>query len=286
MPNPVRISLFLVAMALTFVVNLTSLMAQSRGQSRKGRYTFQPRISSRFSTPSPDPAVTLATSATQPVAPVTAVSIMQRQTYLDGQQPALRQRNRVELSFHLLPTLTWNSVVGSGTSARFDSPGASLQYSVGPSVDIYVMQNRYALSTGLWYTAKNVGFVHPASDGGGLSTYNLQYIQLPVTMKLMSDNLIKTGRTYVQYGVIVDVKVAERALDKTRNVFYQRNSSRNQFTPTDFGLMLAVGYERQISATNSLLVSLQYQRSVINTTTLPELSSKTNLLALGAGLSF
>ncbi|CCG98695.1 hypothetical protein FAES_0684 [Fibrella aestuarina BUZ 2] len=288
MPTPFRTSLLLVATALTFVASLTSLMAQSRkqGQSRKGRYTFQERVSSRFSTPSQGPAVTLATSATQPVAPVTAVSIMQRQTYLDGQQPALRQRNRVELSFHLLPTLTWNSVVGSGTSARFESPGASLQYSVGPSVDIYVRQNRYALSTGLWYTAKNVGFVHPASDGGGLSTYNLQYIQLPVTMKLISDNLIKTGRTYVQYGVIVDVKVAERALDKARNVFYQRNSSRNQFTPTDFGLLIAVGYERQISPTNSLIVSLQYQRSVINTTTLPELSSKNNLLALGAGLSF
>ncbi|MEZ0608591.1 hypothetical protein ACAW74_08755 [Fibrella sp. WM1] len=282
MPNPFRISLFLVALALALGANLTHSMAQSR----KVRYAFQQRVSSRFSTPSRTPAITLATSSTQPVTTGTAVSIMQRQTYLDGQQPALRQRNRVELSFHLLPTLTWNSVSGSGTFARFDSPGASLQYSVGPSVDIYLMQNRYALSTGLWYTAKNVGFVHPVSDGGGLSTYNLQYIQLPVTMKLMSDNLIKTGRTYVQYGATVDVKVAERALDKASNVFYQRNSSRNQFAATDFGLLVAVGYIRQISPTNSLIVSLQYQRSFVDTATLPELTSKNNLLALGAGLSF
>lgn len=265
---------------LAFRASLTCSIAQS---PKPAPPNVQQRVSSRFSTPSQAPAVSPTTSVTQPV---TAVSIMQRQTYLDGQSPARRQRNRVELSFHLLPTLTWNSVSGSGTFARFDGPGASLQYSVGPSVDIYVLQNRYAIGTGLWYTAKTVGFVHPASDGGGLSTFNLQYIQLPITMKLMSDNLIKTGRTYVQYGVTVDVKVAERALDKANNVFYQRNSGRSQFTPTDFGLLLAVGYERQISPTNSLIVSLQYQRSFANTTTLPDINSKNNLLALGAGISF
>lgn len=269
---------------------LATRPAELVGQSRSKR--SQPVVSTRFGTPTVLTQTTSATTATTTSAPAvpnaTAVSIMQRRTYLDGQDASLRPRSGlIDVSFHLLPTLTWNTVSGSGTFSSYDSPGASLRFTAGPSADFYVSRNRYALSTGVWYTVKSAGFIHPVSEaGGGLSTYNLQYLQLPLTMKLVSDNLIRTGRTFVQYGVVVDMKLAEKALDKPRNVLYQRAGEQEQFSASDLGLLLAVGYQRRISLTNSLIISLQCQRGLTDVARTQSLTSKNNLLALGAGLSF
>lgn len=252
----------------------------------------QPVVSTRFGAPTVLSQTTSATTAITTSAPAvpnaTAASIMQRRTYLDGQDASLRpRRGLIDISFQLLPTLTWNTVSGSGTFSNYDSPGASLRFTAGPSADFYFARNRYALSTGVWYTVKSAGFIHPVSEaGGGLSTYNLQYLQLPLTMKLVSDNLIRTGRTFVQYGVVVDMKLAEKALDKQRNVLYQRAGEQEQFSASDVGLLLAIGYQRRISLTNSLIVSLQGQRGLTDVAKAPSLTSTNTLLALGAGLSF
>jgi hypothetical protein len=213
---------------------------------------------------------------------------MQRQTFLDGQQNLRYQKpNLVEVSFHMLPTLSWNGVSGTGAQSSYDSPGASLRFSVGPTIDMYFSQNRFAASIGLWYTVKSVGFIHPASEnGGGSSTYNLQYLQLPLTMKLVSENLLKGARTYVQYGATVDYKLAEKVLDKTNNVFYKRYGDEEQFSAFDVNLLLAVGYVRPVSPTNSVIISLQYQRGLTDVMKSSTLTSQNNLLALGAALSF
>jgi Outer membrane protein beta-barrel domain len=297
MPQTRRTCLLLLLTGL-LLVGVTSALAQSRnGKSAK---TAPKRTSSHFnpttrtfvvSPAAPTGATASLTNATPPPAPKpvgTAVSVMQRETYLDGKRPVYQQRTPVRFSAHLLPTLSWNSATGTGTLADYDGPLPGLQVSGGVSVDWYVFpyKTRFAFGTGLWYTTRRAGYVHPPSDKGGKSLYQLGYLQVPLTLKAFSETIIPGGRTYAQVGLTTDVKFSETALDPTDNVLYRRAGNVPQFNTVDGSLLLSAGYMRQIMKNNSLIISLQYQRGFTNASATANLTAHHNLLALGAGLSF
>jgi hypothetical protein len=269
-------------------------------QSRKAPKAKPQRTSSRFDattrtfvvSPAAPTGATASLAAEAPLPPPkqtgTATSIMQRETYLDGKRPVYQQRTPVRFSAHLLPTLSWNSAAGAGTLAGYDGPLPALQLSGGPNVDWYVFpyNTRFAIGTGLWYTLRRAGYVHPTSEKGGTSFYQLSYLQLPLTMKAFSETLIPGGRTYAQAGLTADLKLTETALDPANNVLYRRTNNATQFTGADCSLLLSVGYMRPVSKRKSLIISFQYQRGLTNAAATANLTARHNLLALGAGLSF
>lgn len=266
------------------------------GQATKP--TRQARVTKRIKLPPPAPVVAVVPSP-QPIVPKpvqaeqpNTVRLRPGGGFGNGSGGRSKYWNPVEMSFHLLPTLSWNTASGSGTYYLYDSPGARPQFSIGANVDLYFFRNRYAFATGIWYTVKNAGFVHRTQlqDGAvvnaGTSSFNVQYLQIPLTVKLMSDGLFKTGRAFVQYGVLVDFKLAENARDRTTNVLYRRDGNIDQFSPADFSLLLSMGYMHRISRTNEIIMTLHYQRGLVNVASNDNLFSVSNMIGLGAGMSF
>lgn len=202
------------------------------------------------------------------------------------------QWHPVEISFQLLTSMSWNSASGSGSAAFTDSFGSGLRTTVGPNIDFYFFRDRYAFGTGLWYTIKRMGYSHPPDRITNPATivktsaFNLQYLQVPLTMKLMSNTLFRTGRAYVQYGGTIDFKLAETAIDYQNNFLRQRDGNIDQFSSAGLSLLLAVGYMHRMSRTNDLIMTMQYQRSLTNNAVPDNMWAIGQHFAFGIGLSF
>jgi hypothetical protein len=104
----------------------------------------------------------------------------------------------IEMSFRVAPSVTVNTAEGFNSYAGFRDNGAALRMSIGPSIDYFFFKDRYSLSSGIWYTIQRSGYRIPGQFGQTVwdpgaklqqSSYNLQYIQLPLAVKMYANNL-------------------------------------------------------------------------------------------------
>ncbi|GAB4019331.1 porin family protein [Spirosoma koreense] len=203
----------------------------------------------------------------------------------------------IEMGIRFAPSLDMNTAEGSGSYAGFRTNGAGVRMSIGPTLDYFFFKNRYAFSTGLWYTIKRSAFQMPGTYGQSVwnpglpekeSVYNLQYVQLPVTVKLFANNIGPNMRLYLQTGGLISIKVAEKALDQARNGLYTAESggSRRQYGFGDIDLLLGTGVQYKINQNNAFNLGVSYQRGLINIARGSELVSKSRIVSLDLGFKF
>lgn len=203
----------------------------------------------------------------------------------------------IEMSIRFAPSLDINTAEGMGNYTNFRPNGVGVRMSVGPSLDYFFFKNRYAFSTGLWYTIKRSGFQMPGSFGQNVwnpgvpekeSVYNLQYLQIPATVKLFANNIAPAIRLYVQTGGLFSVKLAEKPLDQVRNGLYTAESggSRRQYGFGDIELLLGAGIQYKINQNNAFNLGMSYQRGLINVARGSELVSKNRVVSLELGFKF
>ncbi len=190
---------------------------------------------------------------------------------------------KMKMGFKLSPGFIINYVESSKGFRGFNSNGANVRLSLGPVVDLY-MAEKYAFSTGLWYTVKSVNYsMHrsfydnelfkttPLTSDEAIGTeanFNLQYLQVPITFKIFSDRILQDTPLFLQFGGTLDLKINEKALDKTRNPIFQYQerlaSSQSVFGFGDVGLLLGIGAEKPLSNGGDVFFfGLQYQRGLI-----------------------
>lgn len=190
---------------------------------------------------------------------------------------------KLKMGFKFSPGLTINYVESSKDFKGFDSNGANIRLSMGPVIDMYVT-DKYAFSTGLWYTVKSVNYsmhgnfyenelfkMNPLTSDevrGTEANFNLQYIQLPLTMKIFSDQILEDTPIFLQFGGTLDLKIAEKALDKSRNALFQYQerlpSSQSIFSLGDIGLLIGIGAEKSLNrGGDAFFFGIQYQRGLI-----------------------
>ena len=216
----------------------------------------------------------------------------------DGTGPDyVRPNHLIEMSIRFAPSLDVNTAEGFGTYTGFQNNGSAVRMSVGPTLDYFFFKDRYALSTGLWYTIKRSGFQMPGSFGETRSTpgvpfkesiYNLQYLQVPATVKLFANNIAPNVRLYLQTGGLLSLKLAERALQTERNGLYQAESGgeRRQYSFGDIELLLGAGVQYKINQTNAFNIGMSYQRGLINVSRENQLISKNRVVSLDLGFKF
>lgn len=203
----------------------------------------------------------------------------------------------IEMSIRFAPSLNLNTAQGTGTYAGFQNNGAGVRMSVGPSLDYFFFKNRYAFGTGLWYTVKRSGFQMPGSFGQDRwnpgapekeSIYNLQYLQIPATVKLFANNIAPNMRLYVQTGGLFSIKLAEKALDLSRNGLYtaETGGDRRQYGFGDIELLLGTGVQYKINQNNAVNIGLSYQRGLLNVVRGNELVSKNRVVSMELGFKF
>lgn len=216
----------------------------------------------------------------------------------DGTGPDYARPNHlIEMGIRFAPSLHLNTAEGYGTYAGFQDNGAGVRMSIGPTLDYFFFKDRYAFSTGLWYTIKRSGFQMPGSFGdtrpvSGIpfkeSIYNLQYLQVPATVKLFANNIAPNVRLYLQTGGLLSLKLAEKALQTERNGLYQAESGgdRRQYGFGDIELLLGTGVQYKINQTNAFNIGVTYQRGLINVARANQLISKSRVVSLDLGFKF
>jgi hypothetical protein len=204
----------------------------------------------------------------------------------------------IEMSIRFAPSLDLNTAEGTGTYAGFRTNGAGVRMSVGPSLDYFFFKDRYAFSTGLWYTIKRSGFQMPGTFGESRwnpsapakeSVYNLQYLQVPLTVKLLANNISPNIRLYIQTGGLLSVKLAEKPLDQARNGLYtaaESGGDQRQYGFGDVELLLGTGIQYKINRNNAFNLGMSYQRGLINVARGSQLVSKNRIVSLDLGFKF
>ncbi|CCG99039.1 hypothetical protein FAES_1028 [Fibrella aestuarina BUZ 2] len=213
----------------------------------------------------------------------------------DYQNPA----RLIEMTFRVAPSISFNTVEGSGAYSQFDANGMGARMSIGPSLDYFFFKDRYAFGTGLWYTVKRSAFTVPGSFGQerfvpnrptGESVYNLQYLQIPLTVKMYANNIGPNLRGYVQCGGLMDIKLAEKALDRTTNALYKyamaSGTYERQYTLLDLGVLLSAGVQYKLNTVNALNFGLSYQRGLTSVMRDANLDARNNTVAVELGFKF
>jgi hypothetical protein len=174
--------------------------------------------------------------------------------------------SQVKLGLRVAPNISFNSVNSENSFNNVDNDGSALRFSAGPIADFFFADN-YAFTTGLWYTVKRVGLSGNLADGSSArSSYNIQYLQLPIGLKLFTNEVAPDVRIYFSLGGTFDFKLAEKQKDESGNFLYQsaRTSDKKAFRPVDAGLLFGTGAELVMGANTVLFGGFNYNRGLVN----------------------
>jgi hypothetical protein len=133
----------------------------------------------------------------------------------------------------------------------------------------------------------------------GESVYNLQYLQVPVALKLFTNEIGTDLKMYFVVGGTLGLKIDEKEKSWDENgSSAQKPSKGSGHSFGDVGLLLGSGVEYQMGETTTLFFGLSYNRGLLdiaskkgpmwfsgkNTSDIYTIS--TSLLSLEAGIKF
>ena len=167
-------------------------------------------------------------------------------------------QSQVKLGFQIAPTISTNRV--NSTTEFFDigNDGSGLRLALGPIADIQLTDN-YFLSTGLLFTSKRAGFeiTGDSTNNSITEEYNLQYLQIPLTMKLFTNEVALDKRVFFQFGGTFDFNIQEKSESN-------ENQLVDDFRFFDISLLVGLGLEYQLGTSTIAYSSLSYHRGLIN----------------------
>lgn len=199
----------------------------------------------------------------------------------------LQAQSKIGIKF--APTLSANRVDFSGDNYSVSSNGVGGRFIFGPVFDLFITDNYY-FSTGILYAPKRIGITVvdrsvPQSPLSAEQSYNLQYIQLPATLKLFTNELALDTRVYFQIGGLLDFKIADNPQDDYTLEYIDKTRL------FDFGVHLGSGVEYRLGYNTLLFGGIFYNRGLVNavTSSTPEgleINVKNDLVGLELGIKF
>jgi hypothetical protein len=146
------------------------------------------------------------------------------------------------------------------TDFKYAGNGAGLGLSTGLVLDYFIKPN-YAFSSGLLYTVKKARV-----DAGSLGTinWNLQMLQVPVTMKLFTNEITTDMKLYFQLGGCLDFIVAQK-----KKKFSPKNDAIVDFDGAPFrafdaSIIAGAGVEYRLAESTTLFGGFTYNRGLLN----------------------
>ena len=158
---------------------------------------------------------------------------------------------QVKLGLKLAPVVTANRAKNDAKTVEND--GSKMKFSIGLIAD-KPLSETYFLSSGLIYLPKRMAFQN--ADGTIEDEYKLQYLQIPVTLKLFTNEIAPDLKGYLQVGSALEIMVFNEDLDT--------NSTIEKFTPIDIPVILGAGIEFRAGINTTLFGGFSYQRGLVN----------------------
>lgn len=200
---------------------------------------------------------------------------------------------QVEIGLQLSPTISGNRFVAEDRY-NFEKESNKLRLGVGVVVDYFFAQN-YAFSTGLMYRSKGAEITYTETDDSGTprqmkDDIAVQYVQLPISLKLFTNEVAPGTLLYFQVGGSLNTKVAAQVNDKK-----VINSEKviKRFNIFEADALLGGGVEFQMGESTKVFGGLTYHRGLTDIDDFYEkkfgdknISVKNNGVSLDFGLKF
>jgi hypothetical protein len=183
------------------------------------------------------------------------------------------QDSKFKLGIRFAPNISATRVIDTDEKDGFDfeSDGAGVRFSAGLTGDFYFSKNT-SFYTGIWYTVnrssqkfKTNGLLGNLS---GSSSYNIQYVQIPVALKLFTNEIATDMKLYFVLGGTLGLKINEKdkewKVDQalTDSEIVSKPGTGNGYTYVDVGLLAGAGVEYQMGENTIAYGGLSYNRGL------------------------
>lgn len=161
---------------------------------------------------------------------------------------------QVRFGFKAAPNISFNRIDADADNTDFKTDGVGLRFQLGPIFDFEFKENHY-FSTGIIFTSKRSAF---SADSAGTvypEDYSPQYLQVPITLKLFTEEIGLDKKIYFQFGGTLDFKTNTQGEDE--NIV-------QSFRFIDLNSLLTIGLEYGIGINTKLFGGLIYQRGLLN----------------------
>ncbi|MDU0370866.1 porin family protein [Hymenobacter endophyticus] len=174
---------------------------------------------------------------------------------------------QVEIGLKVSPSVT-HLRTDSPSAYGFENQQSKVGIGGGIIVDYFFGQN-YAFGTGLELTGKGgtISYFDPARNARIEQKIGLQYLQVPLTVKLFTNDIATDTKLYFQLGGTLNAAIAGRINGEKRYVdptTTQETKAAKHVIIPDAGLRGAFGVEYQLGQSTKVLLGLSYNRGLFN----------------------
>ncbi|WKK76493.2 outer membrane beta-barrel protein [Marivirga salinae] len=163
---------------------------------------------------------------------------------------------QVRFGFKAAPNISFNRIDSEVDNVDFNTEGVGLRFQLGPVFDIEFKENHY-FSTGIIFTSKRSAFSadSSATTQRKIEDYSPQYLQVPITLKLFTEEIGLDKKIYFQFGGTIDFMTNSEG--EPENIV-------KSFRFIDLNSLLAVGLEYGIGINTKIFGGLVYQRGLLD----------------------
>ena len=173
---------------------------------------------------------------------------------------------QLKIGLRFAPTLSFTRVVDKtrddgNQTVNYSNGSATLGFSSGVVLD-YMFKTNYAVSSGIMYTIKR-GAVN--ADVYGKANWNMQMIQIPMTLKLFTNEIAPDVKLYFQLGFSPDFIITQKLKKYTPATNAQDPPpEKGPYTFFDISLWFGSGVEYRVGENTILFTGITYNRGLIN----------------------
>ena len=207
---------------------------------------------------------------------------------------------QVEIGLQVSPSVSFLRA-SSPSTTNFQGDGSKLSFGGGVFMDYFFGEN-YAFNTGLFLTGKGGSYSYQepllgASRPSISQKLTIQYLEIPATLKLFTNEISPATRLYFQVGGSLAFPVSTRINgDKFYTDSYngnvQTDASKHVFA-VDANLIGGLGVEYQLGKSTKALAGLSYHHGLVDLDRyfeknrgFQDVSIKNSAVALDLGLKF
>lgn len=174
---------------------------------------------------------------------------------------------QLEMGIKITPSIAGSRLIAP-SDVNIEKEGSNFRFGFGVIADIYFTDNA-AFSTGLSFTGKGGSISYPTSlitTGSASRTtddISLQYLEIPLTVKLFTNEVAPDMRIYFQTGFSLNPRMGAKVngdkLDPNDDEKYSK-----RFNVLDADVILGTGLEYQVGETTKLFGGLSYHRGLVS----------------------
>ncbi|MCP4460883.1 MAG: PorT family protein [Cytophagales bacterium] len=203
----------------------------------------------------------------------------------------LAQGSNFKLGIKVAPVIHSTRILLDDQTVAITNDGSNTKLSFGLVVD-KSLTDSYVFSTGLIYIPKEV-MIDIAPDAANpivfnnLESYKLQYLQIPLTLKLFTNEIKPDVRAFFQLGMALDIKVYEEA-----DLTLVEPEVIAQFQPINIPVVLGGGFEYNLGINTVFFGEVSYHRglnNIVKTTNVSfeqDLEMRSTILSIDLGIKF